>query len=336
MAQGHESWSETQVSSPYRAWNTTSVGPDESFDYYREGICETFMPLRPELDKAGRKSFQANLRSYQFDDLVLNLVSASSHSVHRGTREIAASPIECYYLNTQLGGACHIAQKHRSVTLNLGEVGIFDGAEPFDLSHQKNKPLKVASLMVPKRVFGDAVHERLSGGPAVLSRHPVLGRLLSEAGRSLDTTSDQMSDDLLSRLSRIVLSLAEVAAGPDLDRSAPESRTVALAYRIRQIIRRNMCRQDFNLADCAAQMALSVGYIQHLLARNGERFGSILLDERLAAAAQSLTDPKNRHLQVSTIAYAAGFKDMSHFGRAFRTRYGQSPGEWRRQSAVTD
>jgi AraC-like DNA-binding protein len=336
MAQSHESCAETQVSPPYRAWNTGSVGQAEAFDYYREGICATFMPLRPELDTVGRKAFRANLRSHQIDDVVLNLVSATTHSVHRGTREIAASPVDCYYLNTQLHGECHIEQKGESVTLRMGDFGIFDGAEAFDLKHHKSKPLKVASLMVPKRVLGDSTQERLSTGPMILSRHPVLGHLLSEAGRSFDTSPDQLNDDVLSRLSKIVLSLAELAAQPDMARYEPATRSLAQVHRIKKIIRQNSTRKDFKLPDCAAQMGLSVGYIQQLLARNDERFGAILLDERLATAARFLTDPKKVHLSISAIAYAAGFKDSSHFGRAFRNSYGQSPGEWRRQTAVME
>ncbi len=284
----------------------------------------------------GRKAFQAELRSHQIDDVVLNLVSASSHSVHRGTREIAASPIDCYYLNTQLLGECRIEQRGKSVTLRLGDVGFFDGAETFDLKHHKSKPLKVASLMVPKRMLGDDMQERLSTGPAILSRHPVLGHLLSEAGRSFDASPDRMTDDVLSRLSQIVLSLAVTAAQPAMARCEPATRSRAQVHRIRQIIRQNSSRQDFNLPECAAHMGLSVGYIQQLIARTGERFGAILLDERLATAARLLTDPKNSHLSVSTIAYSAGFKDSSHFGRVFRNSYNQSPGEWRRQTAGID
>lgn len=334
MAQSHESCAETQVLRPYRSWNTKSVAQAEAFDYYREGICATFMPLRPELDTVGRKRFKAELRSHQIGDVVLNLVSASSHAVHRGTREIAASPIDCYYINTQLHGDCRIEQRGKAVTLTLGDVGIFDGAETFNLQHHNSKPLKVASLMVPKRLLEGAMQERLSTGPAILSRHPVLGHLLAEAGRSFDAAPDQMSDNVLSRLCQIVLSLAATTAQPDMTRSDPAMRSLSQAHRIRQIIRQNSTRQDFNLRDCAAQMGLSVGYIQQLLARNGERFSAILLDERLAVAARLLADQRNSHLSVSTIAYASGFKDNSHFGRAFRNSYDQSPGEWRRQTAV--
>jgi AraC family transcriptional activator of tynA and feaB len=34
-------------------------------------------------------------------------------------------------------------------------------------------------------------------------------------------------------------------------------------------------------------------------------------------------------LNISEIAYAWGFNDLSHFNRAFRARFGMTPREWR-------
>ncbi|WBU55731.1 helix-turn-helix domain-containing protein [Paracoccus sediminicola] len=334
MAQSQETCAETQVAPSCRVWNTDSVRQPEAFDFYREGICAAFMPLRPELDRDGRKSFMAELRSHQLNGMVLNIVSASTHQVHRGRREIATSDADCFYINTQLKGECHIEQRGQSVTLGMGDVGIFDGAEIFDLRHHHSKPLKVASLMVPKPMLTDTVSKRLSAGPAILSRHAVFGQLLSEAGRTLDVSSGTSGDYVVTRLSQIVLSLASMIAQSDPDGSDPATRRLAQVQRIRQIIRHHCTRQDFDLLECAARMGLSVGYLRQILARNGERFGALLLEERLAAAARWLLEPEKSHLSVSSIAYEAGFKDTSHFGRTFRRKYAQSPGEWRQKPAV--
>jgi AraC-like DNA-binding protein len=42
-----------------------------------------------------------------------------------------------------------------------------------------------------------------------------------------------------------------------------------------------------------------------------------------------LSDPRARHLSVSTIAYRTGFSHPAHFSRAFRRRFGVSPSEIR-------
>lgn len=331
MAQSHETCAETQVVPAYRFWNTGSVCQQEAFDYYREGICAAFMPLRPELDKDGRKTFRAEVRSHQTNDLVLNIVSASTHMVCRGRQEIAKSEADCFYINTQLKGECYIGQRGKLVKLGVGDVGIFDGAETFDLRHHKCRPLKVASLMVPKPMLTDVVKEQLAAGPAILSGHPAFGHLLSEAGRSFDVSPDQLSNDVLDRLCKIVLSLTSMTAPSDTARSDPATRRLAQVQRIKQIIRRHCTCQGFSLSECATHMGLSAGYIQQLLALNGDRFGALLLEERLVTAARRLSDPANGHLSVSTIAYGAGFKDTSHFGRTFREKYAHTPGEWRQR-----
>ncbi len=332
MAETPENCAETQVSPLSKVWDTRMVGQSEAFDFYRESICAAFMPLRPEVDARGRTRFQAKVTSRHIDDGILNFVSAHAHRVQRSRREIAASDSECYYLNTQFEGDCHIKQRGTSITLRAGDVGIFDGAEPFDLRHDNCPSLKVASLMVPKQVLHDAFGAPLETGPEVLSRHPILGPLLSEAGRSLATAASQKRGDGLSGLYRVFLSVAAMTAKPRTANDHPATRNLVQVQSIRQIIRRNFADLEFGVSDCAALMGLSVGHVQHLLAQNHTRFGRLLLQERLAMAAQWLSDPMRSHQSVATIAFSCGFKDTSHFGRAFRERYDLSPGEWRRQN----
>jgi len=45
-----------------------------------------------------------------------------------------------------------------------------------------------------------------------------------------------------------------------------------------------------------------------------------------------LSDPRLAEQTISTIAYEAGFGDLSHFNRAFRRRYGETPSDVRPRS----
>ena len=49
------------------------------------------------------------------------------------------------------------------------------------------------------------------------------------------------------------------------------------------------------------------------------------VDAAVAAARAKLRDSAFAHLSVSVIALEHGFNDLSHFSRAFRLKYGQSP-----------
>ena len=80
--------SENELTNVPRVWRTSDVDQNEAFDYYREGICASFMPLRPELDKLPRKNFEASVLSHQIGEGTLNFVSATAHQVNRGSSEI--------------------------------------------------------------------------------------------------------------------------------------------------------------------------------------------------------------------------------------------------------
>jgi|GEM_PF-856544 len=315
---------------PPRVWDTGAVGRGEAFDYYREGICAAFMPLRPEVDRDHRKTFSANVTSYDLGDTALNLVHAASHLVCKGRAEIAASPIDCYYLNHQLQGECRISQNGETITLRQGETGIFDGTSAFELEHRTEPTLGVASLLVPKRLLRDMPWD--GSKPFLLSHHPMWGNLLNEAARTLRASVGRASAEERVRLSSIVCNLASMCAAPDA--AAPATRSAAQFERVRSAIRDSCRDADFDVAGCTAITGLSASYIHELFARNGDRFGACLLRERLKVAAGLLRDPALRHLPVTSLAYLAGFRDASHFSRVFRRAYGCPPGAWRRSGLL--
>jgi hypothetical protein len=131
MDQGEQTWSETAQPTRPRIWRTSEVAASDAFDYYREGICSAFMPLRPELDRSLRHSFRATHYAYGIGAGTLNLVTAQSHLVHKGAAEIAASSGDCYYLNFQMAGECRIAQNGADIVLGPGDVGLFDSYPRF-------------------------------------------------------------------------------------------------------------------------------------------------------------------------------------------------------------
>ncbi len=312
----------TESASLPRVWDTRDVARGEAFDYYREGICAAFMPLRPELGRDARAEFRAGVHSHDMPGGeqagALNIVSARSHTVLRTGAEIAASPMPCWYVNLQLGGICAITQAGRTLALRPGEVGLFDSDAPFTLDHSRRSGLRVASLMVPKSAVGSA----FAPGPHRLSDHPVYGALCLEAARALTDTAQRHG--ALAGLHEVFLKLVALTA-----EDAPPAQDSA-ALRIRASIRANATRQGWSLADCAAEIGMSARQIQRLLAAEEDGFAAALSRERLARADRLLRDPHHAPLSVSDIAFAVGYGDPAPFARAVRAVYGTSPGAWRR------
>lgn len=66
------------------------------------------------------------------------------------------------------------------------------------------------------------------------------------------------------------------------------------------------------------------------LAGRGESSGELLTRSRVQTTARMLASPNLWRLSTAEVGRRAGFKDPSHFAKAFRRLRGLSPGEARR------
>ena len=83
------------------------------------------------------------------------------------------------------------------------------------------------------------------------------------------------------------------------------------------------------LVELIAALGISPRYVNDLLSDENTSFQRHVLTERLAHCERDLSSPMLAHRHVGEIAFAWGFNDLSHFGRAFREHYGMSPRDWR-------
>lgn len=331
MAHSEQTCAGTSVRVPNRVWDTVMAPPEEAFDYFREGVCASFMPLRPELARERRRGFHGRLTSYGLGAAALNVITAPAYEIFRGSREIAASRDDCLYLNYQMAGHCRIEQLGRRVPVAPGAVALFDGSEPFRLDITARETHKVASVLLPKNRFPELVGALETAGCAALSGSSAYGGLLAEAFRVLIRAVETGTQEQVDRLFGVLISAAVLAAeGNNSSGQEYGSRKTALFHRLKDLVSDNCTDTDFSPHCCADLAGISVGYLHQVFAAHGETFGTCLLERRLERVALLLRNPDQQHLPVSTIALRCGFRDLSHFGRVFRRHYGSSPGRWRK------
>jgi transcriptional regulator GlxA family with amidase domain len=91
-------------------------------------------------------------------------------------------------------------------------------------------------------------------------------------------------------------------------------------------------RPDLAVAALAARHRCTPRSVQRLFAADGTTFAEYLLAQRLARAHAMLRDPRRDGDKITTVAFDAGFADVSYFNRAFRQRYGAAPSDVRAQT----
>jgi transcriptional regulator GlxA family with amidase domain len=75
----------------------------------------------------------------------------------------------------------------------------------------------------------------------------------------------------------------------------------------------------------AQSLGISPRYLQRLLERSGTSFTAHVTELRLKHAFMLLTAQELSDVCICAIALQAGFSDISHFNRLFRSRFGDTP-----------
>src|SRR4029453_2804562 len=112
--------------------------------------------------------------------------------------------------------------------------------------------------------------------------------------------------------------------------------TASTAARLRAIkidIVESLGRSDLSIGEIAARHGVTPRYVQMLFESESTTFTEFLLDQRLPCAHRMLTDFRFAERSVTSVAFYAGFGDLSYFDRVFRRSYGATPSDVRADHA---
>jgi AraC-like DNA-binding protein len=82
---------------------------------------------------------------------------------------------------------------------------------------------------------------------------------------------------------------------------------------------------ELTLTAVARSQGISPRYLQRLIETTGTSFSARVAELRLQRALALLTEAREGKGRISDIALQAGFSDISHFNRLFRSRFGDTP-----------
>jgi AraC-like DNA-binding protein len=306
-------------------FSTADYAPRERLDAWREVYGRTLQRLDVEPLSAEPLHTEAVL--HRVPGLAFNRVRRSA-VVHNRRREFVSHDDVGLTIGLTSGFEAH--QFGRTLAMAPGDAIVLTGAEP-------------AFLRAPG--YGEYIHLRAPAralaalvtglddayGRAIPADAPAL-RLLTQYVGILEETETLASPELRRQAVTHIHDLMALAISATRDVAEIANDRGVGAARLRAI------KQD--IANQLDQPALSVGaiaarhrvlprYVQRLFESEGTTFTSYVLEQRLARAHRLLTDPRYADRKISTVAFDAGFGDLSYFNRAFRRRFGSTPSELR-------
>jgi AraC family transcriptional activator of tynA and feaB len=227
-------------------------------------------------------------------------------------------------LVAQLNGVLTASQSGRDCALEPGDLCFLDAREAFALGGAGSSELLV--LEMPRDAL-TGTHPFLGshtacalkdGSPgAKLLRNTVVGL----AGAAAHLSQSQRAAGLAGVLGMLgVLEQAHVSQIP-VDRRV----MAALSY-----IELHLADRELSAVAIAGTLGISRRRLDGLfIAALGQPVATQIWQRRFAHAASLLRDPLRARQCLRDIAQASGFEDTTHFVRAFKRRFGQTPGKWR-------
>jgi AraC-like DNA-binding protein len=129
--------------------------------------------------------------------------------------------------------------------------------------------------------------------------------------------------------------LVALAIGATRDAAEVASGRGVQAARLRAIktaIVENIADRQLSIDAIASRHGVTPRYVSRLFENVATTFSQFVLTQRLIRAHRLLVDPRFSGRTVSSIAFEAGFGDISYFNRTFRRLYGATPSDVRAQA----
>jgi AraC-like DNA-binding protein len=258
----------------------------------------------------------------------LMMMSGRAHgSRNRRTLEtLAADPTDDIGMIVNLRGPHLVTHGGQELVLRDGEAALVSLGEVCSFTHRP--PGDILALRVPRNQFAPLVNgvddcymRRIPSATPAL-------RLLTDYIKLVQGNQTSVAPELQHLVAEHVHDLMAVMVGATRDAAASaEGRGLRAArlHAIKQDIIRNIDQPDLSVATIAARHRCTPRFIQRLFEAEQTTFTDYVLSQRLARAHRMLTDPRRAGEKISSIAFDAGFADVSYFNRAFRQHYGDTP-----------
>jgi AraC-like DNA-binding protein len=309
---------------------TTALAVDhlretDRFAYWREQWCQGTVGVTGELVPGERGGFYARASTWTAPCVIRLRCETGPFAVSRGLPEINRHGWEDWiWLHQEMSDGAMFEHAGNEFIMRPGDLLLIDPTVPFS-----GRPRSVHDY---RRWF----LRRAWVEPHLPSaRRPLSAQLTGSHGVNallrtyLHALNDAMHNYDAVELPGVIDNFCRLLA---LACGGGDQRAATRTAKLRQVmdyIALHLPEPDLTPASVAAAMRISVRQLHLLFEPTGTSFAEHVLDRRLEECRAMLQGPSGRARSVTEIAYAWGFNNLASFYRAFRRRFGVSPGNLR-------
>jgi AraC-like DNA-binding protein len=322
------------ATTPQKAWlmgavvhfSTDDISPRHRLAVWREALFQT--EFNVDIEPVSDSPFRAQATVRTLPGLRLLSGRSSPASYQRNTRRVIRDEVVLSF-----GNAAHVWARPngREATIETGDAFLLPCGDCARI--QVGHAGQFTSVRLPRTALAGNVINLADAYCRRIPRDTPALVLLKRYLALLDDEAAALDDpDLQHSVVTHVYDLLAKTLGTTRDAAAiAEGRGVRAARlkMIRDDIARHLTDARLSVHTVASRHKVSPRYVQRLFDESGSTFTEYVMQERLERAHRLLSDPKLSDRPLTSIAFAVGFSDLSHFQRRFRRRYGAPPSELR-------
>ncbi|MBG0829025.1 helix-turn-helix domain-containing protein [Planomonospora sp. ID67723] len=318
--------------------STAQIPDSERFAAWREVSSKRWVPLEARCDPHLESTFRAQASFSELGPVQVVVLTTTPLSIHRTPTLIRRSDPETFLVTCTVGGRVWGEQDGRNAELHVGDLSLRDSSQPYltrlapDGHAAQTVCLQFARSLLPfaQRDLRDLLALRIPGDRGV-------GALSSQYLLQLARHLHEFSPADTVRLSTLTLDVLTAALAGALDAHSavpPHRRRRALVAEVHAFILTNLGDAHLSPEAIAAAHHISLRYLHRLFHDDGHTVAGWIRQRRLQRCRRDLADPRLAAHTISSIAARWGFTSPAHFSQAFRSAYGLSPRQFRRQCAT--
>ena len=302
--------------------------------YWPATLSSAFVELEFQQLETSHRPIRGRIYQYPFGDLTLqrSITTGNAHRVTRSERLIRTSPHDNFFIGLLLAGGAVFAQGGRTAALRPGDIAILDCTRVYTIDVPKS--FDALWIRAPRHRF----EERVRGASEVLATRidgrSGIGHVAAEMYRAALLEAPNLSVKEANNVASTLLDLLGIAV-PRRERrreNVPSTHCAALLRRVQDLVESRLDEETLTPAAVARANRVSVRYVNRLFEREGFTLARWIRTRRLERCRKDLEVSWPTPQRIADIAYSHGFKNISHFNRLFRARFGCSPRQFQQRA----
>jgi len=312
-----------------KTFSTQAIASGRQLSAWREIMSEVYFSL--EIKSEAGDGFRGLIKEYDVGPVSITTLDSDQQRAFRTKGRISVDPDDSFVFIMPVHQELYFSQLGRSGTVTPGGYVLVSTSEFYELAcpdGYSNWTVKMPGEELRRRIpdIEDYCACRFPNNMA-------MAKLAGHHTRAVGLTFETKSAPNESALAHNLMDFFALVVRSEPDNSCTEWQTQhRLRRRVVDYIRAHLHDPDLTPRRTADDCGISLSYLYKVFQPSGVSVGKFILNERLQAAYEQLAAPEKGMVSVAEAAYAAGFRNVSHFSRAFSQKYSMPPSTVRKRS----